>query len=472
MFIFTLHLIDFYQYRRGFMGYGIFRCEKLKTEGNLAGSLKHARREIFTHNANPEKTPNNILLTDTPTVESVLAKYKALKPQKVRNDQVRAIEVMATASPDVMAKMTQEQQIQYLKECLAFANREFGEKNLLHAEIHLDETSPHLTAFYIPLVESTNARSKKTKVGLNAKVLLGDRAKYSQRQTDFYEQVSKKYGLERGEINSKAVHTKIRDYYRGVNKNAKLLDLDVKDLESKVKDRVSVVGVPVKTNSYIFVDDLKPVFDLAKSAQSFREAEYKRQEKKRLKRAEEDQEKKIELKYKELFEKQKEDYEREIDRLQSRNEALNNSVTVLKGKVNELEKTVNNADLALKEAVKYAISKADSKWYKLLGHMEVLYRRFFDRRISAGFSYVDGELFKPVEDIFSDIVRRLEFLAQQKDEEYRKLLQKMEIVKMDNDNLRDYLSDPVELERRLKEARVNQYISTQTQSHTSTFRPR
>jgi hypothetical protein len=55
--------------------------------------------------------------------------------------------------------------------------------------IHRDETTPHLIAYVVPLDEATGK--------LNAKKWLGGRAKMSQMQSDFANQV-KSLGLERG----------------------------------------------------------------------------------------------------------------------------------------------------------------------------------------------------------------------------------------------------------------------------------
>lgn len=231
------------------MGYGIFRIAKLKTMGNLKGSLAHARREQDTPNANLELMSGNLLLTDTPTVESVLKKYEELKPDKIRADQVRALEVLITASPESMKQMTREKQIEFLKRGLEFANKEFGgEKNLLHAEIHFDETTPHLTAFYIPLVTSRNARSGKVKTGLNAKKLTGNKNEFMERQTRFYEQVSRHYGLERGDVGSKATHKKISQWYSELNKE---------ELTNVVPDVVKSLEEKARTSETVEVDEFK-----------------------------------------------------------------------------------------------------------------------------------------------------------------------------------------------------------------------
>lgn len=224
------------------MSYGIFRVEKLKTIANLRGSLRHAFREQYTPNADASRLAENVILTpDTTNVASSLEKYERLKPTgKIRADVTHAFEVLVTASRDEMAKMTKSQREEYLKKSLAFCNAEFGEKNLIHAQIHNDETTAHLTAFYIPVVEKTNKKGQATRK-LNASDLLGGKKEFSERQTRFYERVSKEYGLKRGELNSKAEHKRISDWYKELNAEKKItLPAIMEEVENKAKDQVTI----------------------------------------------------------------------------------------------------------------------------------------------------------------------------------------------------------------------------------------
>lgn len=231
------------------MNYGIFRIAKLKKVANLVGSLMHAFREQETFNADPDKLKDNVLFTpDAKDVESTIAKYNKLKPTtgKIRADVVSAIEVLVTASPERMQEMTKEQREDYLKKSLDFCNKEFGEGNLLHAQIHNDETTAHLTAFYIPVIEKPNKKGVINR-RLNASSLLGGRKEFSDRQTRFYEQVSKNYGLERGEIGSKATHKRVQDWYKELDLDSSTADSLVNDLKRNSVSEVKVeVEQPVK----------------------------------------------------------------------------------------------------------------------------------------------------------------------------------------------------------------------------------
>lgn len=259
------------------MGFGIFRIEKLKSMGNLKQSLMHAFREHSrTPNADPERKQENLKLSDVSSVTEAMNKYderlKARnKPSPIRADQVRGLEVIVTASPESMSEMTREEQIQFLKDGLAFSNKEFGEDNLIHAEIHFDETTPHLTAFYIPLSTKTY-RGGKVYTDLNAKDLMGGKAEYVKRQTKFFEEVSSKYGLERGKENSQAEHTTVKEFYRRINESMKLQDPDfLTGVRKKLKKQIDnvpsdlpVFGKPrtIEVEPYATLKDLNAELNL------------------------------------------------------------------------------------------------------------------------------------------------------------------------------------------------------------------
>ena len=134
----------------------------------------------------------------------------------------------------------------FFEDCYAFALRQIGyhggDQNILSAAVHLDETTPHLQLYYIPVVDEGRkkvyAKGADGKVLRNAKgspvqekdkngkslyerVLLeqpkicssefweqrGAQASFGNLQDEFHEQVARYYGLERGEVGSSKKHT-------------------------------------------------------------------------------------------------------------------------------------------------------------------------------------------------------------------------------------------------------------------------
>lgn len=72
----------------------------------------------------------------------------------------------------------------------------------MSAVVHLDETTPHMHLNLIPITPDGRLCSKD----------LFDKPKLQQLQTDFYEAVGKKYGLQRGKEGSQAKHLSTAEY--------------------------------------------------------------------------------------------------------------------------------------------------------------------------------------------------------------------------------------------------------------------
>ncbi|WP_199331321.1 plasmid recombination protein [Calothrix sp. FACHB-168] len=85
---------------------------------------------------------------------------------------------------------------------------------IIRAELHLDEITPHIHAYLVPLDE----RGK-----LNCRALFGTRDKLYSLQDSFAEAVAH-LGISRGIKGSTATYTKIKKYYAAVNQDSLFLD--------------------------------------------------------------------------------------------------------------------------------------------------------------------------------------------------------------------------------------------------------
>lgn len=136
--------------------------------------------------------------------------------------------------------------MEFFNRCYEFALQEIGykgtDKNILSAAIHVDETTPHLQLYYIPVVDT--AKKKVYEKDKDGKVLRnekgspvqkkddhgksvyeyislkqpklcssdfwserGGQLSYGNLQDSFYEQIGIHYGLDRGEVGSNRKHT-------------------------------------------------------------------------------------------------------------------------------------------------------------------------------------------------------------------------------------------------------------------------
>ena len=186
------------------MNYAILRTAKLKTMGNIGGSLAHSYRTIETPNADPNLTPKNHHTVATP--EAVKQAIKDRLPEKRRSDAVLCIEYLITASPE-WEGWGSSLEDEFFKRSAQWLMDKHGAENIAGMSIHRDISTPQLVAYVVPI----DQRGK-----LNCKNFLGGRAKLNKMQTDFANTVAD-LGLTRGKEGSKAKHTSIKEYYHDIN---------------------------------------------------------------------------------------------------------------------------------------------------------------------------------------------------------------------------------------------------------------
>lgn len=91
----------------------------------------------------------------------------------------------------------------YFEDARRWLEARHGAENVISTHVHRDETSPHMVAYVVPLVDGR----------LNAKEFTGGKAAMSHMQTDFAQTVGLKHGLERGIEGSRATHQTVREFY-------------------------------------------------------------------------------------------------------------------------------------------------------------------------------------------------------------------------------------------------------------------
>jgi Plasmid recombination enzyme len=210
------------------MSYAIVRIAKLK-QSNLGGSGLHVSRGRVTPNADLSKLEDNQTLIhnddrDLPLSEVVNTKiYSTPQRRKIRTDAVYAVEMLLTASPEYFRPDDPSKYGDYEADKLdewvtatkQWLGREYGDR-IVRAELHLDEATPHIHAYLVPVDEAGQ---------LNCRKLFGGRDKMFALQ-DSYAAATKHLGLERGIKGSIAEHTAVKDYYTVVNSASSELSID------------------------------------------------------------------------------------------------------------------------------------------------------------------------------------------------------------------------------------------------------
>ena len=172
--------------------FAILRVQKVKTMSSMAARGRHNFREQETPNADPDLLGQN-LVEGAQSTDEMLKAILDLLPTKRRKDAVIGLEYLITASPEHFGNSND---IAYFEDAIEWLEAKHGKANVVCKTVHLDESTPHLAAFVVPLLGGK----------LNAKHFTGGAKALADMQTDFAEKVGKKHNLERGIERSKAVH--------------------------------------------------------------------------------------------------------------------------------------------------------------------------------------------------------------------------------------------------------------------------
>lgn len=166
----------------------IMRTEKRKRT-DLGGIQRENTRTATEYNnkVSPGMDIFNVTLKESSNwLQDINNEIKAAGA-KTRSNSVLALDTIYTASPAFFQGKTNQQNDDFFKDCLQFHQEHFG--HIISAVIHYDETTPHLHVISVPLTKDGR---------LSARDVIGNKAKMTKTQDQFFEQVGRGYGLERG----------------------------------------------------------------------------------------------------------------------------------------------------------------------------------------------------------------------------------------------------------------------------------
>ena len=199
--------------------HSIIRTKKHKSIGSVKYRENHTYRHQETPNADTAKIHKNKLLYGVEnyagSLELFLQDYKQAG-NNIRKNGVLAIEYLLTASPEFFDEGTKNERDARLKKwCefqIEFMKKEHGDKNILCVYLHLDEKTPHIEAYVVPIDQ---------KGKLNCKSFLGGKSKLQGLQTR-YATYNKDFGLLRGLKGSRATHQQVQKFYEQIKQPAKI----------------------------------------------------------------------------------------------------------------------------------------------------------------------------------------------------------------------------------------------------------
>lgn len=109
--------------------------------------------------------------------------------RKVRKDAVKLVEGIVTASPEFFELADDDKVREFFDDAYRFCCDEFGESNMVHFTVHMDEETPHAHFGFVPLRDGK----------LSWKGFFPNKMALGKMQDRFYGRVGALYGLSRGE---------------------------------------------------------------------------------------------------------------------------------------------------------------------------------------------------------------------------------------------------------------------------------
>ena len=227
------------------MGYAVLHLDKAK--GADSGMSAHIERTIHPKNADPTRTHLNRELIQFP--DGVTNRTQAIQhrldtaglKRKIANNQVRAIRILLTGTHEDMMQIEKNGKLEdWCQDNIEWLRKTYGIDNVVSVVLHMDESTPHLHATVIPIVETERKRKKKEeevnrtyRKKTPAPRLCADdvmsRTKLKNYQNT-YAAAMQKYGLQRGIDGSEAQHISTHEYYRSLMLQGKSLQEDVDEL--------------------------------------------------------------------------------------------------------------------------------------------------------------------------------------------------------------------------------------------------
>ena len=233
--------------------YAILRVQKCK--GAAIGAMQyHNDREPGKHtNPDIDQTRTRLNREMRPHVDYEREVQARIDDgysgeRKVRKDAVKLVEGIVTASPEFFELADDDKVREFFDDAYRFCCDEFGESNMVHFTVHLDEETPHAHFGFVPLKDGK----------LSWKEFFPNKMALGKMQDRFYGRVGELYGLSRGEKRGDGEpakrHKSVAEY-KAENRRIQV------ELEEKTEQLESVKAKLVTTTS-----ELKTAQDAAEKA--------------------------------------------------------------------------------------------------------------------------------------------------------------------------------------------------------------
>ena len=382
------------------MSYLVFHLSKYKSS-NIVGLQRHNQRENRNYSNKDIDTTMSDLNFDlvnsqnisfTKKVKDIIDSKRTTKKAS-RKDAVTYCECIISSDNDFFRNLDIKEQQRFFEVSLKFLENRIGKDNIISANVHLDETTPHMHLGFVPMNLDGSLSAKKM-VNRNFLREIQENLPYTLQKNGF--------DIQRGEKDNNVKHLDQKIYKSNLNKEVKRLEaLNLKLGEITLDKKESLLGGFKLTR-----EEFENLKDLAKS---FLLNKDKLLELENLEQDLKDQQKSLYIKHKNLerlenktnnlYKKQlilNHDFEelakeneilsykaRKADTLELENNSLKQEIILLNQKLKEKSKQLDSANSTIDSKDKYidivnSIFQSDND-------LEEFFNREFDKRLEEIF---------------------------------------------------------------------------------------
>ena len=147
------------------MGYVVLHIEKAAGTGRRhVGTRRAENNTRQRHNDTylPERRISRVPQRSYQRTEAIQHRLdNAGLERKIGKNQVRALRVMLSGSPEDMKRIRQAGQLDaWAKDSCGWLQKTFGKENVVSAVLHLDEKTPHIHATVVPITRGERRKAK------------------------------------------------------------------------------------------------------------------------------------------------------------------------------------------------------------------------------------------------------------------------------------------------------------------------
>ncbi|WP_051577854.1 MobV family relaxase [Sporolactobacillus terrae] len=145
-------------------------CHMTKyASGNLGGLQRHNQRETENHANKDIKTELSYLNYDLINTGKISYPKKindriaegVETNRAIRKDAVRVCGFIVSASPELFKDKAENETRSYFEKATGFFKNRYGAENVVYAQVHMDETTPHMHLGVVPITEDHKLSAKR-----------------------------------------------------------------------------------------------------------------------------------------------------------------------------------------------------------------------------------------------------------------------------------------------------------------------